>query len=199
MFGLPEKIVIFDLECTTWEGAAARNWSGPGEHRELFQMGAAIVETEGLNEISTLTFLVRPRINPVLSDYCKNLTHTTQEEVNKGVDFAIFQSIFYNWCQEYELYTYDKIETRPRIFDRDVLKENCDLYRLEFLFETGISFRNRFHNINEIFYQHGINVKQSGRAPKAFGIKLPARPHGPLNDVRGIIVGLKALSERLQK
>lgn len=187
MFGLQEKIIIFDLECTTWEGAAARGWSGPNEHRELVQIGAALVETKEFNEISVLTFLVRPRINPILSDYFKNLTQIDQERVDSGVDFAAFQSMFLHWCEDYDLYCFDKIG--PRIFDRDVLEENCRLYGIDFPF-----LRARFHNVNDIFHQHGCAVKQSGQAPVAFGIEPPARSHDALNDVRGLIVGLKALT-----
>jgi len=192
MFGLPKKIVVFDLECTTWEGAAARGWSGPGEHRELVQIGAALVETDNFTELSLLKTLVRPSINPVLSDYFTNLTHITQEEVDeKGLDFSWFLPKFYEWCGRHELYCFDKIG--DRIFDRDVLIENCDLYGLKFPFEL-----ERFHNVNNIFAKHGYVVKQSGASPEVFGIKLPARPHDAMNDVRGLLISLKALSERVK-
>ena len=82
MFGLPKKVVIFDIECTTWEGAAARDWSGPGEHRELVQLGAVLVETDRFAEKAAFSMLAKPRINPVLSKYFINLTQITQEQVN---------------------------------------------------------------------------------------------------------------------
>ena len=192
MLNLPERIVIFDLECTTWEGAAARGWSGPGEHREVVQLGAALVETENFTELANVKFWVRPKINLVLSQYFINLTNIKQEEVDeKGVDFQAFLKGFSDFCAEFELYCFDNRVDGSRLFDRDVLMENCKLLGIEFPFEMG-----RFHNVNEIFHRQGVEVKQSGAAPEAFGIKLPARPHDALNDVRGLIVGLKALSER---
>lgn len=197
MFGLPKNIAIFDLECTTWEGAAARNWSGPGEHRELVQLGAALVETSDFTELASRTWLVRPLRNPVLSQYFIDLTHITQESVDKkGVDFLTFLQQFSHACAKffkYELYCFDSRVDGSRLFDRDVLVENCDLYGVEFPFDL-----ERFHNVNEIFHKHGVAVKQSGSAPEAFGIKIPARPHNALNDVRGLILGLKLLSERMK-
>ena len=188
MFGLPEKIVIFDLECTTWEGAVARNWSGWGEHREVVQVGAALIETEDFTELANINLYVRLKINPVLSQYFMDLTHITQEVVDKkGVDFQIFLQLFSRLC--YELYCFDSRVDGSRLFGRDVLVENCNLLGIEFPFKM-----EKFHNINEIFYQHGVEVKQSGAAPEAFGIKNPARPHDALNNVRGLIIGLKALS-----
>ncbi len=189
MFGLPEKIVVFDLECTTWEGAAARGWSCPGEHREVVQLGATIVETAGFTELANVLFYVRPKINPILSKYFIDLTHITQEKVDEyGVDFRAFLEEFSDFCAGLELYCFDKAEG-SRIFDRDVLEENCRLLGIEFPFE-----KERFHNVNKIFHQHGYAVKQSGATPEAFGIKLPARPHDALNDTRGLIVGLKAIA-----
>ena len=195
MFGLPKRFVLFDLECTAWEGAAARGWSGPGEHRELVQIAAALVETKNFTELSVFKTLVRPRINPLLSKYFIDLTHITQEEVDKrGLDFADVLFDFYAWCEEYDLYCFDSRTDDSRLFDRDVLMENCGLCGLAFPFNSG-----RFHNINEIFYQHGYIVKQSGASPEVFGIKIPARPHDAMNDVDGLIVSLNALRERIKK
>ena len=193
MLGLPGYILIFDLECTTWEDAAVRDWFGPGEHRELVQLGLALVRPTDFTELDSTKWLVKPKNNPVLSQYFIDLTHITQEEVNKnGLDFQNFLKKFVRFCgEEFELYCFDSRLDGSRLFDRDVLEENCRLRDIKFPFN-----RERFHNINEVFHRYGVVVRQSGAAPEAFGIKLPARPHDALNDVKGLIIGLKALSER---
>ncbi len=195
MLDLPGQIVIFDLECTTWEGAAARGWSGPGEHREVVQVGAALVETENFSELGSCMYLVKPERNPLLSQYFIDLTHITQEEVDeKGVDFQTFLRMFSELCAEYQLYCFDSRVDGSRLFDRDVLIENCKLLGIGFPFAM-----EKFHNVNEIFHRHGYTVKQSGAAPEAFGIEIPARPHNALNDVGGLIIGLRALTLHLKK
>jgi len=68
--------------------------------------------------------------------------------------------------------------------------ENCILSKVKFPLA-----KSKFHNVNEIFDQHGYVIKQSGSAPEAFGIALTARPHDALNDARGLLVALKALNE----
>lgn len=184
-------VVIADLECTAWDGAAARGWSGPEEHREVVQLGAALVETELFTELVSVKFGVRPKINPVLSQYFINLTHITQEEIDAiGLDFPTFLRMFSGWCADFEIYCFDKVGS-SQLFDRDVLMENCQLLGLKFPFKM-----KRFHNVNEIFREHGVEIRQSGAAPEAFGIDLPARPHDALNDVKGLIVGLRALALR---
>ena len=159
----------------------------------MVQLGAEVLLTSGLLAfalpLETAKYLVKPERNSVLSQYFINLTHITQGEVDeKGVDFQTFLRMFSEFCKDYELYCFDNRVDGSRLFDRDVLVENCELLGIEFPFDT-----ERFHNVNEIFCQHGYAVKQSGAAPAAFGLQIPARPHDALNDVEGLRVGLKEL------
>ncbi len=198
MLGLPKRFVLFDLECTSWEGAGVRGWSDPGEHREVVQLGAIIVDTENFNELSVFKSFVKPRINPVLSEYLIELTEITQEDVDReGVEFPVFLNNFFQWIKSFrgvhQLYCFDSKTDRSRLFDLDVLIENCDLLGVEFPFDP-----EQFHNINELFRKHGYLIKQSGASPEAFGIEIPARPHNALNDSRGLLISLRALSERVK-
>jgi len=75
-------LVIFDLEVTAWEGSMARRWSGPGEHPEIIQIGAVRLD-EDLRETAAFDVLVRPALNPRLSDYIVRLTGITQDELDR--------------------------------------------------------------------------------------------------------------------
>ena len=75
-------IVIFDLELTAWPGSVQRNWSGPGEYAEIIQIGAVRLDDE-MCEIGALDLAVKPRLNPILSDYIVGLTGLTQERVDR--------------------------------------------------------------------------------------------------------------------
>lgn len=195
MLKLPEKFILFDLECTTWDGAFARNWSGSGEHRELVHCGAVLTQNGLFPEMISLEAVVKPKINPTLSDYFTQLTGIKQETADGGIDFPTFLEMFFGWCHDFPLYCFDSRTDGSRLFDRDVLVENCNLLSIWHPFQVQLE---RFHNINEIFAQHGYAVKQSGAAPEVFGIELPARPHNALNDVRGLLIALRALNERVK-
>ncbi len=81
-------LVIFDLEVTAWPGSARRNWSGPGEYPEIIQIGAVSLDGD-LREIATLDLAVKPRLNPILSDYIIRLTGLSQDRVDReGVDLG---------------------------------------------------------------------------------------------------------------
>jgi len=68
-------IVVADLEYTSWQGALERDWSRPHEHREVVQIGAVRLDAgAGFAERDAFEALVRPTINPELSDYFVQLT-----------------------------------------------------------------------------------------------------------------------------
>ncbi len=193
MLNLPERFILFDLEWTTWEGAEARNWSREGEHMEVVQAGAALLDGRHMEELESINVLIRPQFNPILSQYFIDLTGITQEEIEqKGIDFRAFLKIFLDFCSELPIYCFGRADGGG-LSDYDVLVKNCELLEMKFPLA-----RTRFHNINEIFHQHGYEIEQSGSSPEAFGIELPFRPHDALNDVRAVLIALRALNERLK-
>lgn len=71
-------LVVYDLEYTAWEGSAERDWSRPGELREVVQIGAVrLGPGPELVELAEFERLVMPARNPVLSDYFVALTGIT--------------------------------------------------------------------------------------------------------------------------
>lgn len=83
---LPDgDFVIADLEYTAWEGSLAKGWNAPGEFREIVQIGAVRVSrADGLEEAGAFSVLVRPTLNPVLSDYFTDLTGITNDDVARA-------------------------------------------------------------------------------------------------------------------
>ena len=46
----PTEVVVFDTEFTAWQGSMERGWSGPGEHKEIVQIGAVLLDARTLAE-----------------------------------------------------------------------------------------------------------------------------------------------------
>jgi inhibitor of KinA sporulation pathway (predicted exonuclease) len=81
-------LTIFDLEFTAWEGSLARQWLGPGEFKEVVQIGAVRLNRESLDIEASFDCLVHPRINAELSGYFENLTGISNARLmERGVDF----------------------------------------------------------------------------------------------------------------
>jgi len=87
----PEQgtVVVFDLEITAWEGSLARSWSGPDEFMEVVQIGAVKIDAAmPMAELASFEVLVKPRKNPVLSDYFTKLTGISNADLmSDGIPF----------------------------------------------------------------------------------------------------------------
>ncbi len=94
---MPEAI-IFDTEFTAWRGSMERGWRGPGELREVVQIGAVAIDADSFEEVASFSVLIKPVHNPVLSDYLVALTRITNERLAaEGKDFATAVAAFVNF------------------------------------------------------------------------------------------------------
>ena len=188
-FFTQDRIVIFDTEYTCWEGSQERKWSGSGEYREIIQIGAVLVETNGFTELDKFLVFVRPSLNPLLSAYCSRLTGITQEALDKnGVSLSEAVRHFAEWAGSYTLGAYGA--------DSEVIRENCKLIGIEFPFGS-----ERFFNLRETFRRYGIDDTKyySSTIVEAFGKKPMRRGHDALNDARTLAEGLGYLQEQINR
>ncbi len=184
-FDFPSEIVIYDTEYTTWEGAQERKWSGPNEHREIVEIGAIMVDTSTLTEISSLDLYIQPKINPILSDFFISLTKITQQKIDvEGVDFSDAWKKFNTWRGDRPAYAFGH--------DERVIQENCKLYEMPY------EYGGLFHNVRELFDAHGIDTSQyfSSTITRAFGVEPEGNAHNGLSDARSILRGLQLLQEQ---
>lgn len=182
---LESGIVVYDLEFTAWDGSWQRGWSGPGEHREIVQIGAVRLGAN-LEELAAFEVLVRPRINPTLSAYFTDLTGITQAEVDaRGVDIAEAMERFSAFAQGHGLYANGGCDER-------VMAENCALAGIAFPF-TG-----RCRNVSGVLAQSADSAAhvESGAIAETFGLDLALPAHDALADARSIAAALRHIAAR---
>ena len=183
---LTRYAVIFDLELTAWEGSLARNWTDPGEFREVVQIGAVKLNTLSLKEVTSLNVFTRPTRNPILSDYFVTLTGISNERLaREGVSFEAGYGAFLKFCGDADLWSYGR--------DPSVLNENIALHGLEqelracegkdispWLRDAGLQL-------------DGIN---SGKLAALAGAAWKGREHDGLDDARSIAAAVRTLVTR---
>ncbi len=177
------SVVIFDLEYTAWEGSNERDWSHPGEFREIVQIGAISIDGVSLEEQEVFDCFVRPRINPDLSDYFINLTGITNEDVKRhGVDLSDAHRHFSDFLQKRLAFAYGN--------DDEIMAENVALYDLV-LGAPNISAVNLRH----WFKDHNVPTDDyvSGEVAQFVGAPINLSAHNAVNDVRSIIAAVKHL------
>ncbi len=187
---LDGTIVVFDLEWTAWEGSKARDWGGPGEEMEIVQFGAVKLDGAcGLAETGGFEALVRPRINPGLSDYFTGLTGITQAMVEQdGIAFADALAAFAAFVGA------DTDAMLSFAMDPDVLAANCRLNHVAIPFAPDM-FRNVVPALGTAL-DAAEGSFSSGELPRLAGFAAPGAAHDAIGDARAIAEALRILLAR---
>jgi inhibitor of KinA sporulation pathway (predicted exonuclease) len=175
------RIVILDTEYTSWKGCVKNGWNNRNsQYREIVQIAAVLVDVRTLELEDLFNELIRPQINPELSDYFISLTDIEQGNVDTAQRFEPVMRSFLKWVGTDPIYTWGEEVT--------VLEENIKLY------ESDIDINSdQFHDIRLVFEEYGIPVDEytSGTVSEFFN----ARPrtensHNALYDCRSLFVTL---------
>jgi inhibitor of KinA sporulation pathway (predicted exonuclease) len=178
--------VLFDTEFTAWEGSMANRWLEPGQFRELVQVGAVKIDAASLATVATFEILIRPRFNPVLSDYFVKLTGITNEAVkDRGVDYR----------NAYERFVDFVGADVMAAFGRDdlVLIDNLQLYGI-----ADAPPLAPHRNIAEWLRANGIHTGglHACDVAEACGASFEGRKHDALDDARSLVAGIRVLVAR---
>ena len=144
------KYLIIDLEATCWEDKQ-ENWD---KKSEIVEIGYSLVSDKEIL-LSAQSILIKPVLNPILSQFCKNLTHIKQEDVDNAQTFVnafrnfevslylpIFDPKVY-FLNEYILCSWG-------FYDNRILKEICENNHIDYPFGRHISLKHKFaekHNL----------------------------------------------------
>jgi len=174
--------VVYDLEYTSWDGAQARNWSGPGEHREIVQIGAVRLD-HNFRELDSLDILVKPSRNPMVSGYFIALTGITQSRLNQhGVDPSRALDAFLEFAGT-------DLWLLSNGADASVLAENYSLLGLT------DPFVGRTRDVHDLLLSaSGRTHLTSAELPEIFGLPSAGRGHTALADARNVAAALRLMA-----
>ena len=181
-----DRLVIFDLEFTAWEGSVARHWCAPGEFKEVVQIGAMRLGGQDSASPESFNCLVRPRINFHLSDYFENLTGiSNQRLLAEGVDFE----------EAYRRFLAFAGDSVIAAFGRDdwVLEGNIRLYGLK-----DVPPLPPFRNLRDWFDAQGFDTSRlhSCDIGPLLGVPFEGREHDAFCDARSIAAGMNVLLKK---
>ena len=178
--------IVFDLEFTAWQGSMARGWLAPGEFKEIVQIGAVRLDTQSLEETGSLNLVVRPRLNPVISDYLERLTGITNAQLKRdGVDFADAYRSFVDFAGGGVICAFGR--------DDLVLEENLRLYNLR-----DAAAMPPYVNVTPWLRANGVNPKgcHACHVGPLCGAAFEGHEHDALDDARSVAAGIRTLVER---
>ena len=165
------RYVIVDLEATCWETGTAR------DRMEIIEIGAVLLEASAGPVHSEFARFVRPVVEPVLSDFCRQLTHIRQEDVDAAGDFKAVFPDFLRWIgpEPFTLCSWGA-------YDLGQLRTDCRRHGIAFppSFERHINLKQAFSRI--------IGVRPLGMrgALALLNLPLEGTHHRGIDDARNI-------------
>lgn len=189
------SFVIFDTEYTSWKGCQEHGWHG-NQKKEIVQI-AALKVSDDLEVLTEFNRLCQPYFNPTLSDYFVNLTHITNENIQKeGVSFAKAFADFKEFVGQDICFSHGWGTDYYHKSDGAILDENLALYQISE--PNDLVYYNVAAVFKELYQKNNIDIKSqaSGDIVSLLGIEgelsnLHLKPHDALYDVYSILAGLR--------
>ena len=165
------KYIIVDLEATCWETKDPKN------KNEIIEIGAVCIN-ETKEEESRFTEFVKPVLNPVLSDFCTELTSITQTDIDNADTFEKVIDRFKTWINTEEAY----ILCSWGFYDKVQFMNDCNLHNLKTdWLNQHISLKHQYAEINR--FKKTIGMKQALKNEK---LELTGTHHRGIDDAINI-------------
>ena len=163
--------IIVDLEATCWEKREGRS-------NEIIEIGAVCID-DNLEIQDEFCEFVLPKINPILSDFCIDLTSISQEEIDQSKVFPVVINTFLEWINSFDG---DYILCSWGHYDRVQFKNDCELHELDWSWTNRhISLKHQYGKIKGLRRAPGMK-----RALKSEKIPLDGTHHRGIDDARNI-------------
>ena len=133
--------IIYDLECTCWEDKTEE------QTMETIEIGAVKLNEYG-EVLGAFSRFIRPKIHPVLSNFCQRLTSISQIDINRAEPFSL---VIHDFMDFIDLEDDDYWLCSWGAFDKNQLEADC-----------------RLHDIKEAWLEYHINIKQDYLNMKGF-------------------------------
>ncbi len=165
--------LVVDLEATCDDRGAV-----PREEMEIIEIGAVMVDVEGLDAVDEFQAFVRPSRHPTLTDFCRELTTIQQAEVDAADPFPEVLACFAAWAETYAPYRLASWGD----YDRKQFHQDCAHHRLPY------PLGKEHMNIKAEFSRALGTKKRFGMAAalRRAGLPLRGTHHRGIDDARNI-------------
>jgi len=167
-----KHFLVVDLEAT-----CSNDGSVPRDEMETIEIGAVMCCAKTHQPIAEFQSFIRPVRNPVLTEFCLDLTNISFAQVNSAPTFPIVFAEFVNWANEFSHFTFCSWGD----YDRSQLRRDCRYHQVEYPFGNAhINLKAEFAVSN--------NSKKKGvqGALRSVGLKFIGSHHRGIDDARNI-------------
>jgi 3'-5' exoribonuclease 1 len=174
--------LIIDFEATCWDKNTdeGRIKSNRNEN-EIIEIGNIIVDDNYKIISSPSGLYVRPKLNPVLSEFCTQLTGIKQSQVDNALDFVDAMKVL-----KHNVHLITDKDLRDMVFcswgfyDQRQLTRDCERNDVEYPFNVHRSLKHEFAE------RHKIKPCGMVQALKMLNIELEGHHHSGCDDAYNI-------------
>lgn len=169
--------VFFDLEAT-----CTNKNEFPSTDMEVIEIGAVLVNPKG-EVVSKFQRFIRPEKHPILTDFCKELTTITQEDVDGAEIFEDVEMYFNEWAvinaPDHEKIVFISWGE----FDKNILKRQSEEL------DVDMDYLLNNHQNGKKLFSLCLGTKRHygvGTALKHLNMKFEGTPHRAISDAENI-------------
>jgi len=165
------RYIIVDLEATCWKQRTQP------ERMEIIEIGSILLTGRSLEVTDEFSRFVRPINEPILSEFCKELTSIKQSDIDGANYFKTVFAEFIDWIGDasYRICSWGE-------YDMKQFRIDCKRHGISFpkRFKKHINLKQEFASIKRI-RSCGMAV-----ALQMLGMPLHGKHHRAIDDVRNI-------------
>ena len=168
-----EHYLVIDLEATCCDDNTF-----PRNEMETIEIGAVMVCRRTLLSVDEFQTFVSPVRNPVLTDFCRDLTGITQSQVETAPPFKTALQNLTNWAESFSGFTFCSWGD----YDRTQLISDCKFHGIPFpLGERHINLKAEFASCRGLRKKTGVQG-----ALRTVGLQFIGSHHRGIDDARNI-------------
>jgi len=168
-----DYFLIVDLEATCCD-----QQSIPRREMETIEIGAVIVDINTLDTVDEFTTFIKPVRNPILTQFCTDLTSITQTDVDQALKYPQAVEAFKSWLYKYDSFVFCSWGD----YDKNQLEQDSQFHR------TAYPIGAEHTNIKTLF-SASQNLKKKFGMAKALelaGLQLDGTHHRGIDDARNM-------------
>lgn len=146
---------------------------------EIIEIGAVLVERDTLQAIDEFQTFIKPTKNPILTDFCKQLTSITQKDVDSAPIFPIAITEFKTWLDKYDNFAFCSWGD----YDRHQLEQDCALHQQSFpISAPHFNIKKEFSAAQGLKKRYGM-----AQALELANLPLTGTHHRGIDDARNMV------------
>ena len=165
--------LIIDLEATCCDQG-----SFPRREMEIIEIGAVMVEAKHLTIVDEFEAFVQPVRNPVLTEFCRQLTTINQDDVAAAPTFPDVVKHLAGWLDSYDDYLFCSWGD----YDRKQIQTDCNYHDVSYpIGSTHLNIKKQFSDAKNTKKKYGLD-----KALKSVGLSFQGTHHRGIDDARNM-------------